>query len=139
MSKQIIKVIYHDDTFDEFRQYEPYTSLKEKTIDYRRGYRSDLIRFEDKIIENLNQNNLEEYSTNEFNLINENDVEEKTVEDFSSKELISELKDRGIIPFISQNIITDDLFQRFLKIVEKENHIQLDNIFKELEQKLNII
>ena len=70
-----------------------------------------------------------------FDLIKEDDVEEKNIDDFSDGEIMEEVRARKL--FGSNNsIISEQFITRFSRIMEKESQILLDNLLTEFESKL---
>jgi hypothetical protein len=137
---QIVKVIYDDGTeMIPAREIKPRREAKEGENQWRanREYQNQFIRFEDQILENLNQDNLEEYAAGNFDLISEDDVEKTTIDDFDDNEIMQEVRDRKLLGGIN-TIISESFITRFSKIMEKENQILLDNVLTEFEKKLNI-
>jgi hypothetical protein len=137
---QIVKVIYDDGTeMIPKIQIKPLRKANEGENKFRlaREYEVQFFRFEDQILENLNQDNLEDYATGNFDLISEDDVEKKTIDDFDDGEIMQEVRDRKLLGDVS-TIISESFITRFSKIMEKENQILLDNVLTEFEKKLNI-
>jgi hypothetical protein len=137
---QIVKIIFDDGTeMIPKREIKPKREATEGESRWRieREYQVQFFRFEDEILENLNQDNLEDYATGNFNLISEDDVEKQTIDDFSDDEIMEEVRSRKIFGN-NQSIISENFITRFSKIIEKENQILLDNVLTEFEHKLNI-
>ena len=141
--KKIVKVIYNDGSVLELENVTPLRILETddnmeirvKRMKYNRQFKD----FEEDILDNMNESWLEEYAKDKFDLVEEDDVEEKTIDDFSDKELVQEMNFRNIaIAMPKASIVTEDFVTRFIKIMEKENQLLLDNILTEFENKLNI-
>jgi len=103
----------------------------------QRNYNRQFLCFEKSILEDLNQDTVEEYATDYFDLISEDDAEEKDISDFSDEEIMEEVRDRKLLGS-NNSIISEQFITRFSKIMEKESQILLDNLLTEFESKLNI-
>lgn len=139
---KIIKVVLDNGEEKEIKDIKTLSSFEKENPDrnkfyHQRLYERQFLSFEDEIIYLLDDDNLKDYAENEFDLINENDVEEKELSDFSDAEILEEVRGRKIFGN-STNIITEDFLLRFSKIIEKENAILLDNLLVDFESKLNI-
>jgi hypothetical protein len=142
--KRIVKVIYSDGLLLELENIQPLgildtddnSEIRLKRAKYNRQFKD----FEEDILDNMQDDWVQSYAESKFNLIDEDEVEEKKIDDFSDKELIQEINYRNIdLPsMLKVNIITEDFVSRFLKIMEKENQILLDSVLTEFENKLNI-
>ncbi len=64
-------------------------------------------------------------------------IEEKSIDEFSDNELMEEIRDRKLLGG-DNSIISEQFITRFSKIIEKENQILLDSLLTEFENKLNI-
>ena len=138
---KIVKILLDNGTSREVEDLKPLSFFEEKNKDVskwysQREYEKQFLGFEDEIIDLLNERNLKDYAENHLDLVNEDDVEEKDISDFTDSELLEEVKDRKLNG--ATNIINSDFLQRFCKIIEAENVILLDNLLSELENKLNL-
>jgi hypothetical protein len=138
---KIVKILLDDGTSREVEDLIPLSYFEEKNPEnnkwyWQRSYERQFNNFEDDIIELLNESNVEEYAKDHLNLVEEDDVEEKDISDFTDSELLEEVKDRKLNG--ATNIITSAFLERFYKIIEAENVILLDNLLSELEVKLNL-
>lgn len=138
---KITKVILDDGTFREVGEIKPLSYFEEKYPEnnnwfWLRRYENQFNDFEDDIIELLSKDNIEEYAKDYLDLVDENDVEEKDISDFTDAKLLEEIKDRKLN--LATNIISSSFLDRFENIVGAENVILLDNILTELENKLKI-
>ena len=136
--KQIVKVIFHDGTEHEITEFEPLelSDITSKNYGLIWRFRRQFANFEDDILNYLEPDNVKDYAIHEFDLMDEDDAE-SSLDDFSEAELMQELKERKSL-FIKHSILTEDFENRFLRIIEKENSILLDNLLTEFEQKLNL-
>lgn len=62
----------------------------------------------------------------------------KFIDDFCDQDLLDELKSRGVLPNESETIISEGLSDRFLKVIQLGNHIEIEAIINELEVSLKI-
>lgn len=137
---QIVKVIFEDGSeMIPKNKIKPLRETAEGESKWKalRDYKVQFFAFEDEILEILNQDNLEDYATSTFNLIDEDDVEKISIDDFSDSEIMEEVRDRKLLGN-NNSIISESFILRFSKITEKENQILLDNLLTEFEKKLNI-
>lgn len=139
---KIIKVVLDNGEKKEVKDIKPLSFYEKENPDKNRFhhqwlYKRQFLRFEDEIISFLDDDNLKDYAVNEFDLINEDDVAEPSLIDFSDSEILEEVRARKIFGN-STNIITEDFLLRFSKIIEKENALLLENLLVDFENKLNI-
>lgn len=140
---KIVKVILDNGEEKQIKQVKPLSSFEKETPDinkwyHQRAYERQFLSFEDEIICLLDDDNLKDYAESHFDLVDEDDVEEKELSDFSDAEILEEVRGRKIFGN-STSIITEDFLLRFSKIIEKENALLLDNLLVEFENKLNIV
>jgi len=137
---KIVKVIYDDGSIKEMKNIVPLV-VSEDRKDFwinKRNYDRQFLSFEDDILSDLDQDNLENYAETNFDLISEDDLEDKDISDFSDEEILEEVRYRKL--FGSNNsIISEQFMSRFSKIMEKESQVLLDNLLTEFESKLNIV
>lgn len=137
---KIVKVIFDDGTeITPNREIKPIRQAEEGESKWKvlREYERQFLSFEDKILESLDQDNLEDYATSNFELTKEDDIEEKDISDFSDEEIMEEVRDRKLLGG-DNSIISEQFITRFSKIIEKENQILLDSLLTEFENKLNL-
>jgi hypothetical protein len=138
---KIVKILLDDGTSREVGEINPLSHFEEKHPEnnkwyLQRCYERQFNNFEDDIIEFLNESNVEEYAKDHLNLVEEDDVEEKDISDFTDSEILEEMKDRKLNK--GGNIITSSFIERFENIVKAENSILLDELLSQLETKLNL-
>lgn len=137
---KIVKVIFDDGTeITPNREIKPIREAEEGESKWKvlREYERQFLSFEDKILESLDQDNLEDYATSNFELTKEDDIEEKDISDFRDEEIMEEVRDRKLLGG-DNSIISEQFITRFSKIIEKENQILLDSLLTEFENKLNL-
>lgn len=137
---KIVKVIFDDGTeITPNREIKPIREAEEGESKWKvlREYERQFLSFEDKILESLDQDNLEDYATSNFELTKEDDIEEKDISDFRDEEIMAEVRDRKLLGG-DNSIISEQFITRFSKIIEKENQILLDSLLTEFENKLNL-
>jgi len=136
---KIVKVIYDDGSEKEIKNIVP-LAVSEDRKDFltnRRRYERQFLSFEDDILSDLDQDNIEDYAETNFDLVREDDVEEKDLSDFDDEEIMEEVRNRKLLGN-NNSIISEQFITRFSKIMEKESQILLDNLLTEFESKLNI-
>ena len=137
---KIVKVIFDDGTeITPNREIKPIREAEEGESKWKvlREYERQFLSFEDKILESLDQDNLEDYATSNFELTKEDDIEEKDISDFRDEEIMEEVRDRKLLGG-DNSIISEQFIARFSKIIEKENQMLLDSLLTEFENKLNL-
>ena len=137
---KIVKVIFDDGSeMVPKREIQPKRELEVGENKWRafREYERQFLSFEDKILEHLDQDNLEDYATSNFDLTKEDDNEEKDISDFKDEEIMEEVRDRKLLGGFN-SIISEQFITRFSKIIEKENQMLLDSLLTEFENKLNL-
>ena len=136
---RIIKVIYQDGSELEPKNITPLEISDDKQqqwrnqVRYNRQFRS----FEEDILDDLDEDIVEDYAKNRFHLVEEDDVEEKNINDFSDDEIMDEVRARKLLGS-NNSIISEQFITRFSKIMEKESQILLDNLLTEFETKLTL-
>jgi len=140
---KIIKVILDNGEEKEVKNIKALSHFEQENPDrnkwyYQRCYERQFLSFEDEIMYLLDDDNLKDYAESNFYLVDEDDVEEKELSDFSDAEILEEVRSRKIFGN-STNIITEDFLLRFSKIIEKENALLLENLLVDFESKLNIV
>ena len=136
---RIIKVIYQDGSELEPKNITPLEISDDKQqqwrnqVRYNRQFRS----FEEDILDDLDEDIVEDYAKNRFHLVEEDDVEENNINDFSDDEIIDEVRARKLLGS-NNSIIPEQFITRFSKIMEKESQILLDNLLTEFETKLTL-
>jgi len=137
---QIVKVIYDDGSeMIPDKEIIPLVIPEDGSNKWLhiRNYTRQFSSFEDDILNDLNQDNIEEYAENNFDLVKEDDIDEKDISDFSDEEIMEEVRDRKILGS-NNSIISEQFITRFSKIMEKESQILLDSLLTEFEHKLNL-
>lgn len=142
MKQQIIKVVYLDGTVNEKKNIEPLKALEDRSKQWEnvKKYHYQFEKFENEILSDLNQDTVEKYAVNEFGLISEDEVNqsEKQICDFDDHEIMEEVIGRKLFGNYDNSIISEKFIERFCKIMERENHINLDSLLTNLEKKLKI-
>ncbi len=138
---KIVKILLDNGTSREVEEIKPLAHFEEKYPEnnkfyHQRAYERQFYDFEDDIIGFLTESNLEDYAKDHLGLVDEYDVEDKDISDFSDTEILEEMKDRKLNK--GGNIIASNFIERFENIVKAENSLLLDNLLSELENKLNL-
>lgn len=136
---RIVKVIYQDGTEKELQNILPLIVNEDKSEQWRNQnkYNRQFKRFEEDILDDLDQDTVEDYAENNFDFIKEDDVEDKKIEDYDDDEIMDEVRSRKLLGN-NNSIISGQFIIRFSKIMEKESQILLDNLLTEFENKLNL-
>lgn len=136
---KIVKVIYEDGSFSEIKNINPLEKSEDKKEQWlnRRMYNRQFVSFEEEILDSLDENTIEDYATERFDLIKEDDVEEKDIDDFSDDEILQEVRDRKLLGK-NASVLSESFIIRFSKIMEKENQILIDTLLTEFETKLSL-
>lgn len=136
---KIVKIIFDDGEVIKAENISPIVISEDKKEQWKnnRMYERQFGKFERIILENLDQSVVEDYAEDNFDLVNEDNVENKTIDDFDDEEIMEEVRARKLLGN-NNNIISEQFISRFSKIIEKENQILLDNLLTDLESKLNI-
>jgi len=140
--KQIIKVIYQDGSSLEVENIMPLEIADDKKLQWQkqRNFERQFRDFEKSILRHLNDDTIENYAIDNFDLINQDDFneEEKSIDAFDDDEIMEEVRGRKLLGD-NNSIISENFIFRFSKIMEIENQLLLDNVLTEFEVKLNII
>lgn len=136
---RIIKVIYQDGSELEPKNITPLEISDDKQQQWRNQsrYNRQFRSFEEEILDGLDGDIVEDYAKDRFDLVEEDDVEEKDINDFSDDEIMDEVRARKLLGS-NNSIISAQFITRFSKIMEKESQILLDNLLTEFETKLNL-
>ena len=137
--RNIIKIVFDDETDLSIGEIKPLVKSEDKKENFlnRRNYQRQFTEFEKQILEEIDESVIENYAEWNLDLVSENDIEEKGIEDFSDTEILEELATRKILGG-KTSIISVKFIERFTKIMHMENEILLDSILADLEKKLKI-
>ena len=141
--KKIVKVIFDDDSELEVENLKPLVKSEDKSIQYINSieYMKQFKKFEYEVLKSLDSIVVERYASNFLDMICLDlieDPEEKDINDFTDQEVFEEAKSRRLFGE-NTSIISESFFERFGKIMIKENQLKLDALLTELETKLKII
>ena len=141
--KRIVKVIYTDDTFDEVVNPKPFEIREgEKHWEAFRRYERQFRDLEESVLSSIDNDIVEDYAKDYFDLIDPDDCEcdcdEEDISDYTDNQLIDEISRRyfGNKGF---DIITNSLFHSFTKVLVVADKSELDEIIKNQEVKHNLI
>lgn len=98
---------------------------------------NDINDLDYKVLQYLDDEQIEEYAVYHFDLINEDDVE-KNISDFSDAEILEECSCREL-SIVEENIMISDLLNRFHHVCKKDNFHYLDSLIADLEIKNGLI
>ena len=140
--RKITKIIYDDGSELSQEEIKPMEEIKEndngaERYHKRRKYNNQFRKFQIAILDDIDSDIVEQYALDNFDLINEDEVEDKNIDDFGDAELVEELKSRKLLGG-KTSIISENFLNRFSKIMQIENQSLLDNVLSEFETKLNI-
>lgn len=90
-------------------------------------------RFQERILDELDRWDVENYAEDNLGLVDEDDVE-SDINDFSDETIKTEYKHRGL-GVVETNLIKEDLITRFSKVLEVANPIELEELVFTLEKK----
>lgn len=138
---RIVKVIYQDGTEKELKNIIPLVISEDKKEQWKNNtpYKRQFRDFEKQILKDLDQDTIESYAVDYFDLVDSDEVdsEEKDISDFKDEEIMEEVRDRKLLGG-DNSIVSEQFIARFSRIMEKENQILLDNVLTDFENKLNI-
>lgn len=141
--KRIVKVIYTDDTFDEVVNPKPFEIREgENRWESYRRYEAQFRDLEKSVLRSIDNDIVEDYAKDYLDLIDQDDCEcdcdEEDISDYTDNQLIDEISRRyfGNKGF---DIITNSLFDRFIKVLAVADKLELDEIIKNQEVKYKII
>ena len=132
--RKIKKVIFDDDTELELEGLKPISDFKSSY-----GYRNQFRDFEDDLLEYIDDDRIEHYAEFSLDMVKEDDCEceEKTIDEFTDKIVIREAFYRLNANW-SSDIVSDDLLNRFVRILGAGDKVDLESYIakKEIELKL---
>jgi hypothetical protein len=143
MDKRIVKVIYTDDTFEEVVNPQPYKVVEgeERWKAFRR-YEAQFRNLEKSVLRSLDNDIVEDYAKDYLDLIDpddcECDCEDADISDLNDSELIDEIS-RRYFGGKGLDIVTNLLFERFIKVLAVADKSELDEIIKNQEIKNQIL
>jgi hypothetical protein len=143
MDKRIVKVIYTDDTFEEVVNPQPYKVVEgeERWKAFRR-YEAQFRDLEKSVLRFLDNDIVEDYAKDYLDLIDpddcECDCEDADISDLDDSELIDEISKR-YFGGKGLDIVTNLLFERFIKVLAVADKSELDEIIKNQEIKNQIL
>lgn len=141
--EKIVKVIYEDGSEIELGVVVPLEKTKlgsDNGESWRaaKKYKQQFENFEHKILKSIDSDTIKEYAIDNFDLVDEDKIEEKTLEDFDDDELMDEVAERGLVDKSGSTIITEDFVERFISIIEKENPTVIDALLTAFEYKYGL-
>jgi hypothetical protein len=141
--KKIIKVIYTDDTFDEVVDVKPFEIREgEKNWQAFNRYEAQFRNLEKSVLRSLDNDIVEDYAKDYLDLIDpddcECDCEDADISDLNDSELIDEIS-RRYFGGKGLDIVTNLLFERFIKVLAVADKSELDEIIKNQEIKNQIL
>lgn len=104
--------------------------------DRRKRQLSPVKYFEEKILNELSSNTIEEYAKDNFDLVEEDDVEEKLIGDFSNDEIQEEYFSNLKLSF---SVTTEKYASRFFKIIQSGCPLEIEEFLNQQEKKHNIV
>jgi hypothetical protein len=132
---RIVKVILEDGEVLEIENFKTKAQVveefgeKEAWWRYRRQFKD----FEEDLLEyHIDDDVSKDWAINKFDLIDEDDVEEKEVDDFTTKELMDELADRGFYIANINNPIAQDILKDMIKLFNKYSLVELSDKVSQL-------
>jgi hypothetical protein len=144
MNPKIIKAILDNGDILELGNVNPITSEDYRDWKKRRVWEKQFEEFEEKILENLLEDNIEKYAKNHLNLIDEDDCDDcddcdcDDLSDATNFELISEIH-RRMSNQKTIDIVSSDLFLRFSNLLSKADFYEIDSLITQLESKNKIL
>jgi len=97
---------------------------------------SPLKYFEKQILNQINEDTIRDYAIDNLDLVSEDEVEEKKIEDFSDSEIEEEYFSNIKLGF---TVVTQGFVSRFFKVIEKGNPIEIEDFLRQQEQQYNIV
>lgn len=144
MTPKIVKVILDNEDVLELKNINPITPEDYKDWKKRYDWEKQFEEFEKQILENLDEDTVKDYAKDWLNLIDEDDCDCDDnncdcddISEVSDLELIKEVYSR-ITKQRTADIITADLFFRFIKILQFADKFEIDKLLSQQEQKLKI-
>jgi hypothetical protein len=139
IQKRIIKVIYEDDTFDEVLNVKPFEIKEgEQRWEAFRRYERQFRDLEKSVLSSIDNDIVEDYAKDYLDLIDlddcECDCEDADVSDLDDSELIDEIS-RRYFGGKGLDIVTNLLFERFIKVLAVADKAELEAIIKNQEIK----
>lgn len=142
MEKQLKRAEFTDGTAYETKDYNAF--IENPLLDFRdsgmlkREYRNQFKDTIDNTLEAIGDY-VQEYAKLKYDLEHStSDDESDSIEDSHDNCLIDELKSRGYEVFNPGNIISETFVDRFLKILQVANHVEIEVIINDLELSLKI-
>ena len=135
---KITKITFEDGTESEFKELPlQHFQIKERHAgfsEYR--FKNQLIEWEkENILPNL-KTDIEDYAKDEYSLIDEDDVEQKELDDFSEREIIRYCNenDIAISKIGNESIINDKFIERIIEISKRGDDNHIDSVLESLEK-----
>lgn len=92
--------------------------------------------FEESILNEISESTTIEYAIDNFNLVSEDEVEDKKIEDFSDSEIEEEYFSNIKLGF---TVVTQSFVSRFFKVIEKGDPTEIEEFLNQQELKNNIV
>lgn len=127
------EVVYNEKPIESFKE----DGRSEGNVRWR--FYSQREKFEERIVQNIEHFDIEEYAKDRYDLVDESEI--KDIDDFSDNEIKEEAKDRGLADYSEieyPNILNESFISRFTNIVNRGNVIEIESVLQELENKYKI-
>lgn len=147
MSKNIVKIVYDDETEVSVKDFKTLEQIKKDYVydeewRYVRHYERQFTEIVNSILEGLDDDLVKKYAKDNLDLKDENendcDCEDKGVSDFEDNELMAELSSRNLFGYTNINIISIDQFTRLSRLITVADNRELEMIISDLEKKYNL-
>ena len=93
------------------------TEFKTKGNNYQReSYKGD---FDEFILENIHNSDIENYAEDRLDMVPEDDQETSSISDYTERELLDELKESGYVLFKPKSIIEEAKIKEMIKIIQQ--------------------
>lgn len=124
---------YEEKSIDYFRKNSTSESVaKDRFYNQHRNWEKSALSHFDL--------DIEEFAKKEYDLIDAD--EKKDIEDFDDSDIMDEAESRGILPISAElensNILNDGFIDRFVKIIDRGNNVEIENTLAFLEFKYKI-
>ena len=134
---RIVKVKYSDGKIIDIGEIKPLEILESDSVNVKMSkniaYWNQFKTFETVVLETIDEEQLKEYATTNLEMVEEVDIDDPTLADFSEDDIISEVLG------YNKSIVAADFLQRFVKIIDSVSPIEIHRRLSKMEEKFKVV
>ena len=139
-NKKIISITFEDGSYFSIENFKTRQQLIDENPERNNywEYYKQFREIEDEMLDSIEEERIVNYAEIFLNMVKEDGIEQKEIEDFTDIEIIDEAIFRNIFLCERRNIITQDLHDRFTNVLNVAESIEIDDMISYFEAKYKI-